>query len=392
MGRSTRLRSRVNEYGGGAFWCGPGHVDWVDDGTQRLLRAGVAHGPAAAVPAPRPLTAAPPARLAWRYASGCSLRGGDWLVVERESHCDDHGAALPEPRNELVAVHGEDQRQWVLVASGQDGGGDFVAAPAVSPDGASVAWLTLGPPRHAVGRGRAVGRPPGAGRPRCGRARPASCRRGLGRRCRARTRPARLGLPSRVVARGTALVVRRRRRLVAPARRAVGSGCPMTVSATTRPPRSRAAARWARRSASHVGSPAAVATRSAVTAGSSWRSRPAASTRSGCSTRRPVRAPNCPVPRSPRWSTSRPMATPSPSSEGSPPGPRRCGASTWARIPTPRTRRSTCGRRSRRSSRSGSRCPGPSPSRRVARWWRARRRRGSPPTTKRSRTRWSTCR
>ena len=37
----VRLRSRVNEYGGGAFWTGQGHVDWVDDSSQQLMRADV---------------------------------------------------------------------------------------------------------------------------------------------------------------------------------------------------------------------------------------------------------------------------------------------------------------------------------------------------------------
>jgi dipeptidyl aminopeptidase/acylaminoacyl peptidase len=141
LGRSIQLRSRVNEYGGGAFWCGPSHVDWVDDATQRILRAEVTRGAGAAVPLGAPLTAAPPARLAWRYASGCQVAAGDWLVVERESHADRLGEPYVEPRNELVAVHVADQAASVLVGPGEPGGGDFVAAPSVSPDGTSVAWL-----------------------------------------------------------------------------------------------------------------------------------------------------------------------------------------------------------------------------------------------------------
>jgi dipeptidyl aminopeptidase/acylaminoacyl peptidase len=137
----VRLRSRVNEYGGGAFWCGDGHVDWVDDATQRIHRAGFVAGAAVAQPLPRPLTAYPPARHAWRYASGCSVRDGAWIVAEREAHTDAAGAPHAEPRNELVAVRAADGRQRVLVGARQEGGGDFVAAPTVSPDGELVAWL-----------------------------------------------------------------------------------------------------------------------------------------------------------------------------------------------------------------------------------------------------------
>lgn len=137
----VRLRSRVNEYGGGAFWAGHGHVDWVDDATQRIGRAEVEQGPAAARLLADPITEVPPARLAWRYASGCSVGGGEWVVAERESHTDDRGVPFAEPRNELVAVHALQRRQWVLVGADDEGGGDFVAAPTVSPDGRLVAWL-----------------------------------------------------------------------------------------------------------------------------------------------------------------------------------------------------------------------------------------------------------
>ncbi len=139
-GDHLSMRSRVNEYGGGAFWCGEGHVDWVDDSTQQLMRYETSRGPAV-IGAPKMLSGAPPAPRAWRYASGRPISGGEWLVVERESTVDDRGRAQPEPRNELVVVRARDRRQWLVVGSEEAGGGDFVAAPAVSPDGSTVAWL-----------------------------------------------------------------------------------------------------------------------------------------------------------------------------------------------------------------------------------------------------------
>ena len=137
----VRPRSRVNEYGGGAFWTGQGHVDWVDDASQQLMRADVSRGVDQAVMSDRPLSAAAPRQLAWRHASGRAVGAGDWVVVERESHTDRSGAWYPEPRNELVAVCAADHHHDVLVGVDDVGGGDFVVAPAVSPDGRSVAWL-----------------------------------------------------------------------------------------------------------------------------------------------------------------------------------------------------------------------------------------------------------
>jgi dipeptidyl aminopeptidase/acylaminoacyl peptidase len=139
LGRSIRLRSRVHEYGGGAFWCGDGHVDWVDDASQRVLRA--EHDAALPSVTPRALTDPAPTRQGWRYASGRPVHAGAWVVAERECHVDDLGRSLGEARNELVAIRSGDRRQFPVVTVGEPGGGDFVAAPAVSPDGRWVAWL-----------------------------------------------------------------------------------------------------------------------------------------------------------------------------------------------------------------------------------------------------------
>lgn len=139
LGDTVRVRSRVNEYGGGAFWCGDGHLDWVDDASQRVLRVDLGAG--LPTTSGRSLTVPAPARLGWRYASGRPVGAGTWVVAERESHVDGTGIAYPEARNELVAIRATDRRQWVLVAADEPGGGDFVAAPAVSPDGAWLAWL-----------------------------------------------------------------------------------------------------------------------------------------------------------------------------------------------------------------------------------------------------------
>jgi dipeptidyl aminopeptidase/acylaminoacyl peptidase len=140
-----RVRSRVNEYGGGAMWVAQDTVYWVEESSQRIRCQHSASDPTGSPWRPRSLTGAPPAARAWRYAAGRVGAGGEWLVVEREAHTDELGLALAEARNELVAVRTGDARQWVLVGTdGADaalGAGDFVAAPALSPDGTALAWL-----------------------------------------------------------------------------------------------------------------------------------------------------------------------------------------------------------------------------------------------------------
>jgi dipeptidyl aminopeptidase/acylaminoacyl peptidase len=158
-----RVRSRVNEYGGGAIWAAPDALFWVDESSQCIHRQTVGPATSSAVGPiwrPRTLTVPPPAPRSWRYAAGRVSPAGDWVVVEREAHADELGLAFAEPRNELVAVRVADGRQWVLVGidpadadpAGIDpadvdgaevaiGSGDFVAAPALGPDGTSLAWL-----------------------------------------------------------------------------------------------------------------------------------------------------------------------------------------------------------------------------------------------------------
>jgi dipeptidyl aminopeptidase/acylaminoacyl peptidase len=132
-----RLRSRVGEYGGGAFWAAAHHVAWVDEATQQVC---MWHSDAPA-PAPITVTPPPPTPRSWRHTAGRTARGGTWVLVEREAHTDDAGRPLAEARNELVALCPADRTAWVLVGPDDVGGGDFVAAPTPSPDGRSLAWL-----------------------------------------------------------------------------------------------------------------------------------------------------------------------------------------------------------------------------------------------------------
>jgi dipeptidyl aminopeptidase/acylaminoacyl peptidase len=119
------VRTRVHEYGGGA-WFRDGDVVYCssfDD--SRLYRIdGVGAEPKA-------ITPEPPAPHAWRYADGRVLAGGRLIVCVRETHGDG------EPVNELVVLPTDGSEEPRVVVSGRD----FYAAPRPSRDGSCLAWL-----------------------------------------------------------------------------------------------------------------------------------------------------------------------------------------------------------------------------------------------------------
>ncbi|WP_392542203.1 alpha/beta hydrolase family protein [Oryzobacter telluris] len=115
------VRTRVHEYGGGAYAVADGTVVFshVHDGRLRRLDRGEDE-PVAITP-----------QGPWRYA-GLVLHGAHVYAV-REDHSRE-----PEPANELVRLDlhgGNDEGGHVLWT-----GADFVGRPTVSPDGAAVAW------------------------------------------------------------------------------------------------------------------------------------------------------------------------------------------------------------------------------------------------------------
>ncbi len=120
----TSVRTRVHEYGGGAWWVDRGTLFFADWATQRLFRADPGKTPA-------PITPASQVPAGDRYADGVVTPDRTWVICVREHH----GAG--EPVNEIVAVpaYGEGPPQ-VLVT-----GPDFVAWPRLSPDGSRLCWI-----------------------------------------------------------------------------------------------------------------------------------------------------------------------------------------------------------------------------------------------------------
>ncbi|MBI3778600.1 MAG: S9 family peptidase [Gammaproteobacteria bacterium] len=119
-------RTRVHEYGGGAFTVTDGVIYFSNDGDQRLYRL-----PPDSTP--RPIT--PPDSR--RYADAVIDSRRRRLVCVCENH-----RATGEPVNTLVAVDVEGRGEPVELVSGHD----FYAAPRLSPDGARLAWLAWNHP------------------------------------------------------------------------------------------------------------------------------------------------------------------------------------------------------------------------------------------------------
>jgi dipeptidyl aminopeptidase/acylaminoacyl peptidase len=123
------VRTRVHEYGGGAWTVSQGVVYFSNFADGRLYRR--LHGAAE----PEPLTPAPATRERdWRFADGeIDRRCNRWIGV-REDH-----SAEGEPVNAIVAVGlgnpGADPGR-VLV-----GGHDFFCSPRLSPDATRLVWL-----------------------------------------------------------------------------------------------------------------------------------------------------------------------------------------------------------------------------------------------------------
>ena len=117
-------RTRVHEYGGGAWLIDDGWLyfsNWTD---QRLHRLSLRGG------APEPITPEPPAPGAYRYAD--MRRLGGFLICVRERH-DTSGEAV----NEVVAVPTDGSGEPQVLVSGPD----FVANPRLSPSGMQLVWI-----------------------------------------------------------------------------------------------------------------------------------------------------------------------------------------------------------------------------------------------------------
>ncbi len=123
--KEFNVRTRVHEYGGGA-WFRDGEVIYCSSFDDSRLYRIDGHGTE-----PQPITLAPGEAHGLRYADGRVFADGRLIVCVREAHGD------REPRNELVVLPTDGSAEPRVIASGRD----FYAAPRPSPDGTRLAWI-----------------------------------------------------------------------------------------------------------------------------------------------------------------------------------------------------------------------------------------------------------
>ena len=119
-------RTRVHEYGGGAYTVEQGAVYFSNFADQRLNRQTPGAGP-------EPLTPAGD----WRYADYVIDRPRQRMICVREDHADSRREAV----NTLVSIPLDGGPGRTLVA-----GADFYATPRLHPGGARLAWLAWNHP------------------------------------------------------------------------------------------------------------------------------------------------------------------------------------------------------------------------------------------------------
>jgi len=122
--RLFNVRTRVHEYGGGAYCVSGNTIFFSNFKDQRLYRQ---DGRAK----PCPITPEPPAPASLRYADGRVTKDGRLLICVRERHEESR-----EATNEIVAVPVDGSGPARVILRGYD----FYSFPRISPDGQRLAW------------------------------------------------------------------------------------------------------------------------------------------------------------------------------------------------------------------------------------------------------------
>jgi dipeptidyl aminopeptidase/acylaminoacyl peptidase len=127
------VRTRVHEYGGGAYAIHGSTVFFSNFSDQRLYRQD-------GDTQPRPITLEPPQKAAIRYADACVSSDARWLICVRERHETAEGS---DAINELVVLPTDGSGEARVIASGHD----FCSSPRISPNGRQLCWLSWDHPR-----------------------------------------------------------------------------------------------------------------------------------------------------------------------------------------------------------------------------------------------------
>ncbi|NOY56716.1 MAG: S9 family peptidase [Actinobacteria bacterium] len=119
------VRTRVHEYGGGAYLISGEALFFSNWDDQRLYRQDPGDPPV-------PITPNPPTPAAWRYADGRPTPDGRWIVCIRERH--ESGEVV----NELVRIPTDGSSDPQILV----GGHDFFSSPRINGDGTRIVWLS----------------------------------------------------------------------------------------------------------------------------------------------------------------------------------------------------------------------------------------------------------
>jgi dipeptidyl aminopeptidase/acylaminoacyl peptidase len=130
--RPLYVRTRVHEYGGGAYVVDRSTVFFSNFTDQRLYRQDLGADP-------RPITPEATTTAGLRYADAQLTPDGRLLVCVREVHASEG----PEATNELVVLAADGSTQARVIVSGHD----FYSSPRISPDGHRLAWTVWDHPR-----------------------------------------------------------------------------------------------------------------------------------------------------------------------------------------------------------------------------------------------------
>ncbi|MEA5536227.1 S9 family peptidase [Crocosphaera sp. XPORK-15E] len=120
------VRSRVHEYGGGAFLVVDGIIYFVNFSDQRIYQKSPNQDPSPLTPENQ-----------CRYADFILDKKNNRLI----SVCEDHSKAEVEPQNTLVSIDLKTGAIKTLVS-----GHDFYSSPRLNPDGSKLVWMSWNHP------------------------------------------------------------------------------------------------------------------------------------------------------------------------------------------------------------------------------------------------------
>jgi len=120
------VRTRVHEYGGGAYTVHGSSIYFTNFSDQRMYRQ-------IGDSLPESITPVPPQPASLRYADACVTPDGHTIVCVRERH-----ETGREPFNELISFPADGSAEPHVISSGHD----FYAAPRISPEGTYICWMT----------------------------------------------------------------------------------------------------------------------------------------------------------------------------------------------------------------------------------------------------------